>query len=121
MVNNAVDKSSLKYLGEDYQYKLVKEFMEDKSCFKDLAPIIDQNMFTGQYLRTYVGTMLEYLKKHGDVPSYSSMAIELRQRAHTQADIEICEGVINKIKSTPSDGADPVSYTHLTLPTILLV
>lgn len=106
MVNNAVDKSSLKYLGEDYQYKLVKEFMEDKSCFKDLAPIIDQNMFTGQYLRTYVGTMLEYLKKHGDVPSYSSMAIELRQRAHTQADIEICEGVINKIKSTPSDGAD---------------
>ena len=96
MVNNAVDKSSLKYLGEDYQYKLVKEFMEDKSCFKDLAPIIDQNMFTGQYLRTYVGTMLEYLKKHGDVPSYSSMAIELRQRAHTQADIEICEGVINK-------------------------
>lgn len=106
MVNNAVDKSSLKYLGEDYQYKLVKEFMEDKSCFKDLAPIIDQNMFTGQYLRTYVGTMLEYLKKHGDVPSYSSMAIELRQRAHTQADIEICEGVINKIKNTPSDGAD---------------
>ena len=106
MVNNAVDKSSLKYLGEDYQYKLVKEFMEDKSCFKDLAPIIDQNMFTGQYLRTYVGTMLEYLKKHGDVPSYSSMAIELRQRAHTQADIEICDGVINKIKNTPSDGAD---------------
>lgn len=106
MINNAVDKSSLKYLGEDYQYKLVKEFMEDKSCFKDLAPIIDQNMFTGQYLRTYVGTMLEYLRKHGDVPSYSSMAIELRQRAHTQADIEICEGVIKKIKNTPSDGSD---------------
>ena len=48
MINNAVDKSSLKYLGEDYQYKLVKEFMEGKSCFKDLAPIIDQNIITGQ-------------------------------------------------------------------------
>ena len=105
-MNNAIDKTSLKYLGEDYQYKLVKEFMEDKSCFKDLAPIIDQNMFTGQYLRIYVGTMLEYLKKHGDVPSYTSMSIELRQKSHTQADIEICEGIIKKIKETPSDGSE---------------
>ena len=106
MLNNAVDKTSLKYLGEEYQFKLVKEFMEDKSCFKDLAPIIDQNMFTGQYLRIYVGTMLEYLKKHGDVPSYTSMSIELRQKAHTQADIEICDGIIKKIKETPSDGSE---------------
>lgn len=105
-MNNAIDKTSLKYLGEDYQYKLVKEFMEDKSCFKDLAPIIDQNMFTGQYLRIYVGTMLEYFKKHGDVPSYTSMSIELRQKSHTQADIEICEGIIKKIKETPSDGSE---------------
>lgn len=101
-----IDKSSLQYLGEEYQYKLVKEFMEDKSCFKDLAPIIDQNMFTGQYLRMYVGTMLEYLNKHGDVPSYSSMSVEMRQKSHTQADIEICEGVINKIRNTPSDGSE---------------
>ena len=101
-----LDKSSLQYLGEEYQYKLVKEFMEDKNCFKDLAPIIDQNMFTGQYLRMYVGVMLEYLQTHGSVPSYSSMSVELRQKAHTQADIEICEGIINKIRNTPSDGSE---------------
>lgn len=101
-----LDKSSLQYLGEEYQYKLVKEFMEDRNYFKDFAPIIDQNMFTGQYLRMYVGTMLEYLNKHGDVPSYSSMAVELRHKAHTQADIEICEGIIKKIKKTPSDGSE---------------
>lgn len=104
-MSSQIDKSSLQYLGEEYQYKLVKEFMEDRSCFKDLAPIIDQNMFTGQYLRMYVGTMLEYFNKNGDVPSYSSMGIELRQKAHTQADIEICEGIINKIRNTPSDGS----------------
>jgi replicative DNA helicase len=101
-----VDKSSLKYLGEEYQYKLVKEFMEDKSCFRDLAPIIDQNMFTGQYLKTYVGTMLEYLKKHNCVPSYSSMAIALKQKAHTQADIEICDAIVNKVRNTSSDGSE---------------
>jgi hypothetical protein len=101
-----LDKSSLQYLGEEYQYKLVKEFMEDRNCFKDLAPIIDQNMFTGQYLRMYVGTMLEYFNKHGEVPSYSSMSVELRQKSHTQADIEICEGIVNKIRNTSSEGSD---------------
>ena len=103
-----LDKSSLQYLGEEYQYKLVKEFMEDKSCFRDLAPIIDQNMFTGQYLRMYVGTMLEYFRKHNDIPSYSSMSIELHQKAHTQADIEICDGIIDKIRNIPSDGSEQI-------------
>ena len=106
MQNGAIDKSSLGYLGEEYQYKLVKEFMEDKSCFKELAPIIDPNMFTGQYLRIYVGTMLEYMKTHGSTPSYSSMSVELRQLAHTQIDIEIYEGVINKIRTMSSDGSE---------------
>ena len=105
-MSQQIDKTSLTYLGEDYQYKLVKEFMEDKNCFKDLAPIIDQNMFTGQYLRMYVGTMLEYLKKYGSVPSYSSMSVELKQKAHTQADIEICDAIVEKIRKTPSDGSD---------------
>ena len=100
-----IDKTNLTYLGEEYQYKLVKEFMEHKGFFKELAPIIDQNMFTGQYLRMYVGTMLEYLSKHGDTPSYSSMLVELRQRAHTQADIEICEGVVDKVRRTDSEGS----------------
>lgn len=106
MSNNAIDKSSLKYLGEEYQFKLVKEFMEDKTCFKDLAPIIDQNMFTGQYLRMYVGIMLEYLNKHGIVPSYTSMDVEMRQRAHTEADVEISKAVIERIKNTTSEGSN---------------
>lgn len=101
-----LDKTTLGYLGEDVQFKIVKEFMEDKNCFKELEPLIDQNMFTGQYLKMFVGTMLEYFRKHGCVPSYSSMAVELRQKAHTEADIEICNAIIDKIRTTDSEGAE---------------
>lgn len=105
-MSKQLDKTTLSYLGEQYQYKLVRQFMEDKNCFRDLAPIIDQNMFTGQYLRMYVGTMLEYLHKHGSVPSYSSMYAELREKAHTDVDIEICDAVIDKIRKTDADGSE---------------
>ena len=105
-MSQQIDKTNLGYMGESYQYKLVKQFMEDKSCFKDLEPLIDQNMFTGQYLRIYVGTMLEYFRKYGCVPTYSSMSAELRQKSHTQADIEFCDATIDKIRKTTSDGRE---------------
>ena len=49
------DRKDLGYLGEDFQYKLVHTFMEDKEFFKDLNNIIDQNMFTDASLKMYVG------------------------------------------------------------------
>ena len=106
-----IDKTTLEYLGEEVQYKIVKEFMEDKSLFKDLSSIIDQNLFTGQYLRMYVGTMLEYFHKYGETPSYSSMLLELKKKAHTKEDIEIFDAVVNKIRKTNSDGSKQTRET----------
>lgn len=101
MAVDKIDRSNLGYLGEDYQYKLVKEFMEDKYCFNNLVSIIDQNMFTSPYLRTFVGVMLEYHKKYNIVPSYTTMGIELRIKAHTQTDIELYNGLVERIKNLP--------------------
>lgn len=112
-MSNTVDKSNFKYLGEDYQYKLVKELMERKGFFENISPIIDQNAFTTTYLRTYVGTMLDYFKKHNITPSYSAMKIELRELAHTETDIELFDGVIEKIAKTNCDGSDQVTESAL--------
>ena len=40
------DNNMLGFLGEDFQYKVVHEFVEDKEFFKDLQEIINQNLFT---------------------------------------------------------------------------
>ena len=110
-MSQKIDKTTLEYLGEEVQYKMVKEFMEDKSLFKDLSQIIDQNLFTGQYLRMYVGTMLEYFRKYGETPSYSSILVELKKKAHTKEDIEIFDAVVSKIRKTPSDGSKQTRET----------
>ena len=51
------ERKDLGYLGEDFQYKLVHTFMEDKEFFKELNNIVDQNMFTDSTLKMYVGLM----------------------------------------------------------------
>jgi hypothetical protein len=108
-VANQIDKSTLKYLGEDYQFKLVKEFMERKGFIENIAPIVDQNLFTSPFLRTFVGSMLDYYKKENLTPTYSTMKILLHNIARTDTDIELYDGVVKKIIETDSDGSDVVA------------
>jgi replicative DNA helicase len=100
------DKKDLGYLGEDFQYKLIHTFMEEKEFFKDINSIVDQNMFTDPMLKTYVGVMKEYYEREEAVPSYSMMGIVLNQKAHNDIERETYQALLKKIANTPSDGVE---------------
>lgn len=102
------DKQNLGYLGEEFQYKLIHTFMEDREFFKDLNSIIDQNMFTNPSLKVFVGVMKEYYEKEEAVPSYTMMEIALNNKAHNDIEKETFKAVLNKIRDTESDGVDYV-------------
>jgi replicative DNA helicase len=105
---NKTDKTTLGYLGEDFQYKLIHCFMENREFFKDLYEIIDQNSFTNPHLKTFVGVMKEEFEKHESVPSYDTMGILLREKATTPTDVEIMLGELDTLRNMPSDGAEVV-------------
>lgn len=100
------DRKDLGYLGEDFQYKLVHTFMEDKEFFKDLNNIVDQNMFTSPELKTYVGIMKEYYEREEAVPSYIMMGIALNEKSHNNIEKEFYEATIKKIQDTSSEGVE---------------
>lgn len=100
------DKKNLGYLGEDFQYKLVHTFMEDKEFFKDLNSIIDQNMFTDSTLKIYVGVMKEYYEREEAVPSYQMMGIVLNEKAHNDIEQRIFSETLEKIEKTSSEGVE---------------
>lgn len=100
------DKKDLEFLGQEFQYKLIQAFMDDKSFFKDLYNILDQNMFTDPNLRTYVGVMKDFYENEEVVPSYEMMTILLREKAHSSVEKEMFEATIKKVQETQSDGVD---------------
>lgn len=100
------DKKNLGYLGEDFQYKLVHTFMEDKEFFKDLNSIVDQNMFTDSTLKIYVGVMKEYYEREEAVPSYQMMGIVLNEKAHNDIEQRIFSETLEKIEKTSSEGVE---------------
>lgn len=103
-----VNKSNLGFLGEDYQYKLIHEFMSNHSFFEDLYPIVDQNMFTNANLRIVVGAIKNFYEKEGHVPSYSSLEVELRNKAVTDIEVETYLAVIGRVKDIGDEASDRV-------------
>lgn len=103
-----VVKNDLGYLGIDFQYRLIGSFINEPNFFKDLESIIDQNMFTDQYLRVVVGVMKEYFAKHDTVPSFGMIAIKLKERALTEEDVQYFQETLEKIKNTTTEGIEEI-------------
>ena len=100
------NKENLGYLGETFQYKLVHEFIDNHTFFEDLSPIIDQNMFTDPSLKMIVGVMKNYYDKHGNVPTYDTIEIELRDLSRSEKEKETLLAVLSKIKDTNTAGVE---------------
>ena len=109
----ALDKGNLGYLGIDFQYKLVKFFVEDHNFFEEISDIVDQNAFTDSLLRVFVGTIKDIQKKENLVPSYSTIEIALRSKATDEYGIKECEELINKLKNTSYEGSTLVKENAL--------
>jgi len=108
MAENSKNRDNLGYLGPEFQYKLVRAFMDDHKFFVGINNIVDQNMFTESALRTYVGVLKEYYELHEMIPSYQLMEIELRSKSKNDIEIQTYVDTLKKIKETPNEGIDSI-------------
>ena len=98
-----LQKDNLGYLGVDFQYKLIKIFIEEPEYFIDFSSIINQNAFTDTYLKTVVGVIKEYYKQYDVVPKYDMLLTKLREKAVTEDDVQYYEETIDKIRRSSID------------------
>lgn len=106
--NNIVAKNNLGYLGIDFQYRLINAFFENPSFFKDMYPIVNQNMFTEVYLRMVVGIMKEYYAKYESTVTYDILSFKLREKAVSEDDIQLFDEVVDKLKNTTTEGIEEI-------------
>lgn len=101
-------KNNLGYLGEDFQWKLVKILIEDKKFFLDIVDVVDQNMFNDEYLRQTVATLKNYHEKYASVCSYEQLTIEMKYKVRDEIDLKFIEDTIERIKKSSFEGFDSV-------------
>lgn len=104
MADNKVNKNNLGYLGVEFQYRLIASFFKDQGFFCDLNSIIDQNMFTEQYLRAIVSIIKEYYTKYETVPTYDMLQIKINEKVLSEDEQQYYKETIEKLKKAPIDG-----------------
>ena len=100
------DRKDLGYLGEDFQKRLVRIFFIDMNFFKDLASVIDQNMFTNSFLRNVVGIMRDHYNKYEVVPSFETVETILNNTTRNAIDKEQYTEWLNELKNLEIDSVD---------------
>lgn len=104
MIKN--NRNNLGYLGENFQYQLVKYFIETPKFFTNIVAIVDQNMFTDEHLRRIVGIMKDRYTKYGTCPTYNDIEIILRSEVTDNVTLELILGKLQKICELQFNGAD---------------
>ena len=103
-MNRAINKSTLQYLGPDFQYKLAKCFIEEPGYFASIYSVIEQNAFTEPLLRQFVGTLKDYYCSTGIVPSYETLLIVLKQKARMENELEEWDELVKNLKELSPEG-----------------
>lgn len=103
-----VDRSTLGYLGADFQLKLVKCFFEDQKYFMSIQEIVDQNMFSNEHLRRIVGFMKDRYNFNETVTTYFEMETIIRSKVSDAIALEQLLAHIEKIKEMDLVGMDIV-------------
>lgn len=101
-----IDRSTLGYLGEEFQMKLVKCFFEDGNFFKTIEHIIDQNMFTNEYLRLIVRLMRERFEERDVVSTYSEIDLLLKREVTEDIRLQYALETLKAIQNIEIAGID---------------
>lgn len=103
-MNRAINKSTLQYLGPDFQYKLAKCFIEEPGYFASIYSVVEQNAFTEPLLRQFVGTLKDYYSSTGIVPSYETLLIVLKQKARMENELEEWDELVKNLRELSPEG-----------------
>lgn len=106
-----VDKSTLGFLGQDFQMELVKCFFEDKGFFESLSNVVDQNMFTDQYLRKIVAEMKQRYLDKSVILSYRDAKFIFAEKLSNAVERDECLATIDRIASGTLESMDIVEET----------
>lgn len=82
-----MEKAGFSKYGKDFQEKLAKLILDDRSFADQLSEVIDINFFELGYIQLFVKKIFFYKEKYGTHPSYGTMTTVLRSEIDDESDI----------------------------------
>lgn len=114
------DYSTLDYMGFEYQLQLVKCMIEDTFVFITYKNLLNETLFTNEYLKLIVKWVMAYYDKYKKIPSYddikewSNAKISDGIRLQNMMDIiDVIQGTEVDFRKFRKDGIAKLKLFHL--------
>jgi replicative DNA helicase len=105
---------TLGYLGEEFQMRLIKIFLEDKDAFKNDMSFVNQNAFTNPIYRSIVAFIKDFVQKNDYIPSYELLSSLISKTISNDIDLQLTRETINSIKNATTEGFDVIKEESVT-------
>lgn len=96
--------NNIDLLMPEFQYKAAKALIEDSKLLGEVKNIIDQNAFQTP-LNIIIGCLLDYVKKNGHSPDYTSLQIKLADKAKNNGKSEEYIKELYKVRAASNEGS----------------
>lgn len=98
-------KKDLGYLGEDFQFKLVHEFLSDNEFFSELHDLVTPNEFTNPYLKDIVCIIKDWYDEFGLLIDYSNLKTKIRSK-YTDYMLDSYLASVEKVEKCTTIGSE---------------
>lgn len=98
-----IDYSTLDYMGFGYQLQLVKCMIEDTFVFITNKNMLNETLFTNEYLKLIVKWVLAYYDKYKKIPSYDDIIDWSKDKFSDSIRLQHMMDIIDVIQGTEVD------------------
>lgn len=98
-----IDYSTLDYLGFLYQLQLVKCMIEDTFVFITYKNLLNETLFTNEYLKLIVKWVMAYYDKYKKIPSYDDIKEWSKAKISDEIRLQNMMDIIDVIQGTEVD------------------
>lgn len=98
-----IDYSTLDYMGFGYQLQLVKCMIEDTFVFITYKDLLNETLFTNEYLKLIVKWVMAYYDKYKKIPSYDDIIDWSKDKFSDSIRLQNMMDIIDVIQGTEVD------------------
>ena len=94
-----IDKNNFKYLGKEFQYRLVLQVLSDSKFTESIIDILDPNYFGDSDLREIVGIVKEGYEKDESILDMDVVEMQFLSRNDTELQRKLSLEVLHEVKT----------------------
>jgi len=113
MAKKKESDANFKYLGQEFQVRLLAHILTDHNFANSILDILNPNYFDNEYLKIIASKIIRTWEEHEYIPDYEMVSIALNDDIKNEQTKEMCKITFGEIREAPLIGENDIKKRAL--------